>query len=201
MPFVQTSCSVSKADSQHRLQVSEGWWCTQGPLPRLCTCPWPPRRAGSAKSLKDECVPAFPPYFLRLLQDPSKKGWACEVPERWVCSCFSIFARKGNFPDFSRTPAVFDKACRQQVFLLVSWQHSSPGWADHRALINNCFYQGFQDLALEVEFLDFWSLSELQPWKGLLPEVSFLAKSKTSCESSKPYIYIWELLVVVIPYW
>lgn len=130
-----------------------------------------------------------------------RRGWACEVPERWVCSCFSIFARKGNFPDFSRTPAVFDKACRQQVFLLVSWQHSSPGWADHRALINNCFYQGFQDLALEVEFLDFWSLSELQPWKGLLPEVSFLAKSKTSCESSKPYIYIWELLVVVIPYW
>lgn len=88
-----------------------------------------------------------------------------------------------------------DKASRQQVFLLVGRQHPPLGWADRRASINNHFYQSFQDLALEVVFLDSWSLSELQPLKGLFPEVSFLAKNKTSYERSKPYIFIWELSV------
>ena len=74
-------------------------------------------------------------------------------PDRWGCSCFSAFAKEGKFPDFSRTPAVSDKASRQQVFLLVGRQHPPLGWADRRALINNHFYQSFQDLALEVVFL------------------------------------------------
>lgn len=86
-------------------------------------------------------------------------------------------------------------------FPLSSRQHPPLVWADRRALINNHFYQSFQDLALEVVFLDSWSLSELQPWKGLFPEVSFLAKNKTSYERSKPYIFIWELPVVAVSYW
>ena len=121
----------------------------------------------------------------------SQLGWACKIPDRWAHACLSTFAREGNFPAFSRNPAMSDKASGQQVFPLVSRQHSLLGWADHRAVINNHFYQGFQELALEVGFQDFWSLSELQPWKGLFPEVSCLVKSKTSHERSKYYISIW----------
>lgn len=78
------------------------------------------------------------------------------------------------------------KASGQQVFPLVSRQQSPLGQTDHRALINNHFYQGFQELAFGSRVPEFLSFN----LEKTFLQKSLLVKSKTSHERSKLYLFI-----------